>query len=442
MEPPSYLLSIAFYPLNSEHLIGFALLPVLIFISALVSGSETAFFSLSPQDIDNIKKNKNKTSDYLNRLLEKQDYLLATVLIFNNFVNIAIILISTYLTHSLIDFGENVILGFIIEGVLITFILVLFCEVIPKLFTASRPVSSFGFVAKPLVIMIKIAKPLSYALMGTTSLLNRKLSRKKSNVSIDDLSEAIDFTDKSIGDKKILKSIVELANIDANDIMHPRIDVYAIDIESDFKKLLTFVVDCGYSRIPVYEENFDSIKGLLFVKDLLPYLSMDENFGWQSLIREAYFVPENKKMNDLLKEFQQKSIHMAVVVDEYGGTSGIITLEDILEEIVGEISDENDESQKLFTKLNRNTYLFEGKTSLNDFCKIMNLDNDYFDEINGDAETLAGLILEICGEIPSGGREIEFRQFGLKIENSDVKRIKEIKVTVKSQNDDDSNNEN
>lgn len=408
-------------------------------MSALVSGSETAFFSMSPQDIDNIKKNKNKTSDYLNRLLEKQDHLLATVLIFNNFINIAIILISTYLTHSLIDFGDNVVFGFVIEGVLITFVLVLFCEVIPKLLTASRPVSSFKFVAKPLVIMIKIAKPLSYVLMRTTSLLNRKISKRKSNVSIDDLSDAIDFTDKSIGDKKILKSIVELTNIDAKDIMRPRIDVYAVDIEFDFKKLLTFVVDCGYSRIPVYEENFDNIKGILFVKDLLPYLNRDESFEWQSLIREAYFVPENKKINDLLKKFQQKSIHMAVVVDEYGGTSGIITLEDILEEIVGEISDENDESQKLFTKLNTNTYLFEGKISLNDFCKIMNLDNDYFDETNGDAETLAGLILEICGEIPADGREIELKQFGLKIESSDAKRIKEIKVTVKSQNNDSKN---
>jgi gliding motility-associated protein GldE len=439
LEPPSYALSIAFSTLNSGHLIGLVLLLALIFMSALTSGSETAFFSLSPQNIDEIKKHKNKTSDYLNQLLEKQDYLLATILIFNNFINIAIILISTYLTHSLVDFGENVLLGFIIEVVVITFIIVLFCEVIPKILTASNPVSAFRIIAKPLLIMIKIVKPLSRVLMGTTSLLNKKFSQRKSNVSIDDLSEAIDFTDKSIADKKILKSIVELTNIDVKDIMRPRIDVYAADIEFDFKELLTFVVDCGYSRIPVYEKNFDNIKGLLFVKDLLPCLSKNENFGWQSLIREAYFVPENKKINDLLKEFQQKSIHMAVVVDEYGGTSGIITLEDILEEIVGEISDENDESQKLFTKLNQNTYLFEGKTSLNDFCKIMNLDNDYFDETNGDAETLAGLILEICGEIPEGGEEIELKQFGLKIESSDAKRIKEIKVTVKSQNDDSKN---
>ncbi|MDR2651483.1 MAG: gliding motility-associated protein GldE [Prevotellaceae bacterium] len=439
MEPPSYVLSITFYPLNSGHLIGFVLLLALIFMSALVSGSETAFFSLSPQNIDEIKKQKSKSSDYLNQLLEKQDYLLATVLIFNNFINIAIILVSTYITHSLIDFGESALLGFIIEVVLITFVIVLFCEVIPKILTVSHPVSAFKVVAKPLLVMTKIAKPLSRGLMGTTSFLNKKFSQRKSNVSIDDLSEAIDFTDKSIADKKILKSIVELTNIDVKDIMRPRIDVYAVDIEFDFKELLTFVVDCGYSRIPVYEKNFDNIKGLLFIKDLLPYLNKNENFGWQSLIREAYFVPENKKINDLLKEFQQKSIHMAVVVDEYGGTSGIITLEDILEEIVGEISDENDESQKLFTKLNQNTYLFEGKISLNDFCKIMNLDNDYFDETNGDAETLAGLILEICGEIPAGGEEIEFKQFGLKIENRDAKRIKEIKVTVKSQNDDNTN---
>jgi gliding motility-associated protein GldE len=408
-------------------------------MSALVSGSETAFFSLSPQDIDEIKKHKNKISGYLDQLLEKQDYLLASVLIFNNFINIAIILISTYLTHSLIDFGKNILLGFVIEVVFITFILVLFCEVIPKLLTASRPVSSFKFIAKSLVIMVKIAKPLSRVLMGTTSLLNKKISRRKSNVSIDDLSEAIDFTDRSTGEKKILKSIVELTNIEVRDIMHPRIDVYAVDIKSDFQELLNFVIDCGYSRIPVYEENFDNIKGLLFVKDLLSYLNKDKNFGWQTLIREAYFVPENKKINDLLKEFQQKSIHMAVVVDEYGGTSGIITLEDILEEIVGEISDENDESQKLFTKLNKNTYLFEGKISLNDFCKIMNLDNNYFDETNGDAETLAGLILEICGEIPAGGEEINFKQFVLKIESRDAKRIKEIKVIEKSQNDEGKN---
>jgi gliding motility-associated protein GldE len=409
-------------------------------MSALVSGSETAFFSLSPQNIDEIKKHKNKISDYLTQLLDKQDYLLASVLIFNNFINIAIILLSTYLTHSLVNFGDSVLFGFIIEVVLITFILVLFCEVIPKILTASRPVSSFGFVAKPLIFMVKIAKPLSYVLMGTTSLINKKIGGRKSNVSIDDLSDAIEFTDKSIGDKKILKSIVELTNIDVKDIMHPRIDVDAINIESDFKEILTFVVDCGYSRIPVYEENFDNIKGILFVKDLLTYLDKDENFVWQSLIREAYFVPENKKINDLLKEFQQKSIHMAVVVDEYGGTSGIITLEDILEEIVGEISDENDESQKLFTKINKDTYLFEGKISLNDFCKIMNLNNDYFDETNGDAETLAGLILELRGEIPASGEEIDFKQFTLKIESRDAKRIKEIKVTVKSQNDVGKNN--
>jgi gliding motility-associated protein GldE len=407
-------------------------------MSALVSGSETAFFSLSPQNIEEIKKHKNKIADHLIQLIEKQDYLLASVLVFNNFINIAIILISTYLTHSLINFGDNILLGFIIEVVLITFVIVLFCEVIPKLLAASHPVSSFNFVAKPLVIMVKIAKPLSFVLMRTTTLLKKKFDRIKSNVSIDDLSEAIDFTDKSIGDKKILKSIVELTNIDVKDIMHPRIDVDAIDIESDFKKLLTFVVDCGYSRIPVYEENFDNIKGILFVKDLLPHLDKDEKFVWQSLIREAYFVPENKKINDLLKEFQQKSIHMAVVVDEYGGTSGIITLEDILEEIVGEISDENDEdeSQKLFTKLSKDIYLFDAKISLNDFCKIMNLGNNYFDETNGDAETLAGLILEIRGEIPACGEEIDFKKFGLKIESRDAKRIKEVKVTVKSQNDD------
>ena len=440
MEPPSYALSITFNQLNSGHLIGFAFLLVLIFLSALMSGSEIAFFSLSPQNIEDIKKRKNKTANYLTQLIEKQDYLLAAVLIFNNIINIAIILISTYITHSLVNFGDNLLLVFIIEVVAITFILVLFCEITPKILAANNPVGTFNFIAKPLVIIVKIAKPLSYVLMGTTSFINKNLASKKANVSIDDLSDAIDFTDKSIGDKKILKSIVELTNLDAKDIMRPRIDVDAVDIESDFKKLLLFVVDCGYSRIPVFEENFDNIKGILFIKDLLPYLTQDENFAWKSLIREAYFIPENKKINDLLKEFQQKSIHMAIVVDEYGGTSGIITLEDILEEIVGEISDENDESNKQFTKLNNDTYIFEGKTSLNDFCKIMNLDNDYFDEITGDAETLAGLILELRGEIPNCGEEIDLKQFKLKVESRDAKRIKEIKVIVKYRNDETGKN--
>ena len=404
---------------------------VLISLSALMSGSETAFFSLSPQNIDDIKKRKNKTSTYLKQLLEKQDYLLAAVLIFNNFINIAIILISTYITHSLVNFGDNVLLVFAIEVVAITFILLLFGEVTPKIWAANNPVGTFNLIAKPLVIIVKISKPLSYVLMGTTSFINKNLSSRKSKVSIDDLSEAVDFTDKSIGDKKILKSIVELTNIDAQDIMRPRIDVDAVDIEANFKKLLSFVVDCGYSRIPVFEENFDNIKGIIFVKDLLSHLDKDENFAWQSLIRDAYFIPENKKINDLLKEFQQKSIHIAIVVDEYGGTSGIITLEDILEEIVGEISDENDDSNKQFTRLNNDTYIFEGKISLNDFCKVMNLDNNYFDETNGEAETLAGLILELRGEIPDCGVEIDLKQFKLKIESRDAKRIKEIKVIVK-----------
>ena len=431
MEPPSYALSITFNQLGSGYLIGFAFLLLLIFLSALMSGSETAFFSLSPQDIDNIKKRKNKTATYLTQLLEKQDYLLAAVLIFNNFINIAIILIFTYITHSLVNFGDNVLIAFIIEIIVITFILVLFCEIIPKVLAANNPVGAFTFVAKPLVVIVKIVKPLSYVLMSSTSFINKKLGNNKPHVSIDALSEAIDFTDKTIGDKKILKSIVELTNIDVEDIMRPRIDVDAVDIEVDFKKLLAFVVDCGYSRIPVFEENFDNIKGILFVKDLLPYLDKDENFAWQSLIREAYFIPENKKINDLLKEFQQKSIHIAIVVDEYGGTSGIITLEDILEEIVGEISDESDDNKKQFTRLNNNTYIFEGKISLNDFYKIMNLDNDYFDESIGEAETLAGLILELRGEIPDCGEEIDLKQFKLQIESRDTKRIKEIKVTVK-----------
>jgi gliding motility-associated protein GldE len=437
LEPPSYLLSIIFSPVGTGDIIGFVCLIVLLFLSAFMSGSETAFFSLSPQDIDEIRKHKNKTSENLDFLLEKQDNLLATILIFNNFVNIAITLIATYLRHSLVDFQDMELLGFIVDVVLITFILVLFGEVMPKLLSASRPAKVFVKISKPMIILLKIAKPLSFVLMRTTSIFQKKFINQKSNVSIDDLSDAIDVTDKSIGDKKILKSIVELTNIDVKDIMRPRIDVDAVNIDIDFVELLNFVVECGYSRIPVYEENFDNIKGILFVKDLLQYLDKSADFDWRKLIRPTYFVPENKKINDLLKEFQQKSIHIAIVVDEYGGTSGIITLEDILEEIVGEISDENDENPKFFTRLSKNDYLFEGKIQLNDFCKVMNLDNDYFDETTGDAETLAGLILELRGEIPAVGEQIDFRNFIFKVENRDAKRIKEIKVTRKPSKDDD-----
>ena len=435
MEPPSWLFfTISFNPFITWHLISLSILVLLLFCSAMISGSEAAYFSLSPNDIHKLEKAHSNSSFRIFNLLKNSDYLLGTILLCNNTINVAIVLLSNNLAVSLIDFSQAPVVGFIVRVIIITFLLLLFGEIMPK-YWATRNAMGFAItMSQPLTILVKITKPVTHILVKAISGLGKRLNyNHKSDVSMNDLSEAIDITTtSSTDDKKMLKAIVDSTNTDVKEIMTPRIDITAVGIEITFDELHAIVVDCGYSRIPVYEDTLDVIKGILYVKDLLPFLNKNTDFAWQSLIREPYFIPEGKKINDLLEEFQQKKMHLAVVVDEYGGTSGIITLEDILEEIVGEILDESDleEDENLFTKIDDNNYLFEGKTPLNDFCKIMQVDGELFEDDRGEAETLAGLILELRGDFPNKGESVNYHQFTFVIESADHRRIKKIKVII------------
>lgn len=405
----------------------------------MISGSEAAYFALSPNDIHKLKKQNTNTSKRILRLLQNSDYLLGTILLFNNLVNVAIVLLANSLTLSLVNFSQSPILGFIIQVIVITFLLLLFGEIMPKFLAMRYRIGFASIMSQPLSILTKITKPFTGLLVKSTNRINKRFhAGKGSDVSLEDLSEAIDITTSSSGDdKRMLKAIVESINTEVKEIMTPRIDITAVNVDVDFDELCRIVVDCAYSRIPVYDNTLDNVKGVLYVKDLLPFINKDDNYRWQPLIREPYFIPEGKKINDLLEEFQQKKMHMAVVVDEYGGTSGIITLEDILEEIVGEILDESDleEDESYYTKIDEQNFIFEGKTPLNDFCKIMHVDGELFEEEKGEAETLAGFILELKGDFPQKGEELTYEHFVFKIVAADRRRIQKIKVSTNYNNE-------
>lgn len=405
---------------------------LLLFASAMISGAEVAFFSLSPTNKSSLEESKSKKAAIVLKLLHKPDYLLSTILILNNFVNIAIVMISAFLTQSLFDFSFiNPFFKILIQVGIITFFLILFGEVLPKIY-ANRFAMKFSLaMARPLFYLSHVVKPLSKLLIKSTSIVNKRMI-KKNNISIDDISDAIDLTsDTKKDEEELLKRIVRFGDIDVKEIMKARIDIVAIDIKSKLNDIKPIIVNEGYSRIPVFMETFDNIKGVLYIKDLLPHLDKSNSFNWQTLIRPSYFVPETKKIVDLLDEFQTNKIHMAVVIDEYGGTLGIVTLEDILEEIIGEIVDEDDDDEITFTKVNDNTYQFEAKTLINDFCKIFEIEDDVFDDAKGETETLAGLILELKGEIPKKNDEIIFKQFTFKVMAVDKRRIKKVEVKIK-----------
>lgn len=438
LEPDSISSAVAsdwhiyFNPLSLGSVIGLIVVIVLLIMSALVSGSENAYFSLTPNDQEYLKGSKLKTHQLVLELLNVPERLLATILVTNNFVNVGIVVLSTYLTHSLIDFSEAPILGFIFELVIITFILLLFGEILPKIYASSRPLSFALRMARPLYIFSVLFSPLVYVLTHSTSFVDRLRLRQKHAISIDEISQALELTSEEdiSDDRAILNGIVKFGNISAEQIMTPRIDVLSIDLETSFDKLKSLVKENGYSRIPVFDDSFDNVKGILYVKDLLPYFNNDDLFRWQFLIRPPYFVPENKKIDDLLQEFQRNRVHMAIVVDEYGGTSGIITMEDVLEEIVGDMVDEFDDDDSLYTKLDGNNYLFDGKTQLNDFYRICNLDSTMFDTKKGEADTLAGLILEMKGEFPVVDEKICYENLIFTIDSMDKRRIRKIKVTI------------
>ncbi len=427
-------IQIVFNPISVEVIIGIIILIILLIFSGSVSGSEVAFFSLSPNDNELLRSSSKKSHKNILELSSIPDKLLATILVANNFVNIAIVILSTFIFHSLIDFSQAPILGFLIEIILITFILLLFGEILPKIYASNYSMWFAGFMARPLQICAKIFKPLIAILIKSTDAVNKRLAVKNRNISIDEISQALELTnEEEISEEKgILEGIVKFGTTEVDEIMTPRTDVTGIEKNYTLQKVINIINQTGYSRIPVYEDNFDNVVGILYIKDLLPNISTTD-FQWQTIIRSSYFVPENKKIDDLLKEFQKEKVHMAIVVDEYGGSSGIVTLEDILEEIVGDIVDEFDDDDRLYAKLNENTFIFDGKTQLNDFYRICNLDDHYFEEVKGDADTLAGLILENKGDFPKLNEHLTLINIDFIVEAIDNRRIKKIKVIFNQQ---------
>lgn len=432
--PLSYLILISGIGINAPDfklIIGLLVIIVLLIGSGLMSASEVAFFSLRPEEIENLKTNKDKKSGTILKLYDNPEKLLSTVLVANNTINIAIVLLAAFLSSKIFDFSSEPVLGFIINVVAITFLLLFFGEVMPKVYASRNHLAIARSMAHPLSVLEKVFKPITSLLIFSSSFVKKRTGTHRSNISMVDLSDALELTsDDFTEDEKILKGIVNFGNINVSAIMCSRTDVTAIDIKSGFDKIVPVIISSGFSRIPVYSGSFDAVKGILYAKDVLPYTNNPGNFKWQALLRPPYFVPETKKINDLLKEFQTKKMHMAVVIDEYGGTSGIITLEDILEEIVGEITDESDEDQNLYRKIDEKTYVFEAKILLNDFCKVFDIDEDIFEEVRGESETLAGLILELTGEIPQKDQIIKYRDFSFRIESADRRRIKEIRVEI------------
>lgn len=413
---------------------------ILIFVSAMISGSEIAFFSLTPTQIKEFRDKESKTNKIILSLLNVPERLLATILITNNFVNVGIVILSAFVSASLFNFTNFPIIGFLIEVVVITIIILLFGEITPKIYANQKPVIFSTIMARPLNGLMKLFYPFSSLLVRTTNIIDKRLASQNREITMSELSDAIEITaddNAPDDDTKILKGIVKFTDIAVSEIMKSRMDVVSIDSVTSFAEVIKIVNESGYSRIPVYTETFDKIDGILYVKDLLPHLGEKKEFKWQQLLRPAFFVPENKKINDLLQEIQEKKIHLAVVVDEYGGTSGIVTLEDILEEIVGEITDEFDspEDEIEYNKIDDNNYIFEGKTSINDFCKIINIDDNSFDEVKGEADSIAGIMLELVGNIPEKNATVSYSQFDFKALTVDNRRIKMVQVTINNDQD-------
>jgi len=431
VEPASFAFieDIHFYPLTFPVIASVVIMVSLLCISALVSGSEVAFFSLSPAQVKLLRNKKNKVTELVTQLLDKPQNMLATILVANNFVNICIVILSTYIVDSLVDFANSPTLGFLFQVVIVTFLILLFGEIIPKIYATQYTLRFTFLMAYPLTFLGKLLAPINYVLISFSRIVDKRFKRRK-KVSLDDISEAVDLASGGISEEKeILTSIMRLQKTSVTEIMRSRLDIVSAELSLNFSEIIKLVRNNGYSRVPVFLNTLDNIKGVLYVKDLIPHLGKPSTFSWQSLIRPPYYIPDTKKADSLLEEFQKRKIHMAIVVDEYGGTAGIVTLEDVIEEIVGEIHDENDDMLPEYIKINSNTYIFEGKYLLNDFCKLFDISIEIFDPIKGEADTLAGLILEIKGDFPDLYEEIRFKQFIFKIESEDKRRIKRIKVT-------------
>jgi len=423
--------SFQFQPFNDHIIISLIAVLLLLIVSALMSGSEVAYFSLNETDRQKLKKN-NKTDFRFFSIIEKPEKLIATILVVNSFIKTGIVILLVYFFSQLIIIQDLPVIEFILQIVVIFILLFVFGEILPKIYATRNKMGLVRFMAFPLFVFEKIFRPLSGLIISSTSLVNQRLQKHNKNFSIDEISQALKLSNEHelSDEKEILEGIVKFGNKNVSEIMKPRIDVVSLDIKTNFKGVLNLIVDSGFSRIPVYSGSFDNIKGILYIKDILPHSHKVDSFNWQTLIRPPFYVPETKKINSLLKEFQKNKVHLAVVIDEYGGTSGIVTLEDVLEEIVGEIVDEFDEEEHFYSKIAENIFLFDGKTLLGDFFKISKCDDTVFNKIKGDAETLAGLILELKGEIPAPNEKMEYKQFVFTVEAVDNRRIKQIKVEI------------
>ena len=410
-----------------------ALAVLLLVLSGFASGSEIAFFSLSPSDLNELDPEHNAADKNIQLLRDDSERTLATILISNNFVNVTIIMLCNYVFGHLVDFGKAYWLQFVCITVLLTFLLLLFGEIMPKVFARMNPLRFCRRVVGGILFARRLFWPLESLLLRVGVLSEKVVLRDNHVLSVDDLEQALELTDKNElkDEQSMLKGIIRFGDETVKEVMTSRQDVVDLDIDSTYDEVLKCIVDNNYSRIPVYRDNSDNIRGVLYIKDLLPHLDKPKDFRWQSVIRPPFFVPETKKIDDLLREFQDNKVHMAIVVDEFGGTSGVVTLEDILEEIVGEINDEYDEEEKFYTRVNHNTYIFEGKTLLSDFCKILEVDDDEFSEVEGDADTLAGLLLEIKGDFPQGHEKLQFREYQFEILKLEERRISRVKVIVK-----------
>lgn len=420
------------YVIDSNVVFGFTGIVILLFCSALISGAEVALFSLSQKDIDKTVQENNSKGKIIVKLLEKPKKLLATLLVANNFINISIILLFSFVGRTIFSGVTSPLLKFILEVLTATFLILLFGEVLPKVYASRNNIKFAKLIVYPIAFLDKLLSPISLPMRAVTIYLHNKLGKQKTNFSVDQLSQALELTasdQTSTEEQKILEGIVSFGNTDTKQVMSPRIDIFALEIDESFSVICPKIIEKGFSRIPVYRDNIDQIEGVLFVKDLLPHINTNE-FDWKSLLREPFFVPENKKLDNLLKDFQGMKRHLAIVVDEYGGTSGLVSLEDVIEEIVGDISDEFDDENINFSQIDDKNYLFEGKINLKDFYRIIDVDEELFEIKKGEAETLAGFILEILGNFPKKNQKISFENCLFIIEAVDQKRVKQIKVTI------------
>ncbi|PJE39573.1 MAG: gliding motility-associated protein GldE [Flavobacterium sp.] len=418
--------------LDTNLLFGSLVIVLLLFCSAMISAAEVALFSLSQHDLAKLSQHNSNKSQLVSQLLQKPKKLLATLLLANNFVNIGIVIIFSFVSNSLFAGIVSPVVKFVVEVVLVTFLILLFGEVLPKVYASRNNIKFSARMARPIWFLDQLLSPLSLPMRAVTIYLHKKLGRQKTNISVDQLSQALEMTssdDTTSEEQKILEGIVSFGNTDTKQVMSPRIDIFALEIEETFAEIYPKIVEKGYSRIPVFRENIDHIEGVLFVKDLIPHIHKKE-FDWNSLLREPFFVPENKKLDDLLKDFQSMKSHLAIVVDEYGGTSGLVSLEDVIEEIVGDISDEFDDENISYSQIDDKNFLFEGKINLKDFYRIVNVDEEAFEDQKGEAETLAGFILELLGNFPKKGQKIHFSTVTFTVEVVDKKRVKQLKVTL------------